>query len=394
MLDLETGARAADRARPAADRGRPADARAAERRASAPIELLKSQARGSTPATGSRRGAAAPTSSCVFEAAGGEELDTVRVPYFFTYDGFHAPFIDRLGDIGEQVEEASAGCSARRASRRRCRAVRQSARRDARALHARLHRRLAASARQAALAQAARRQAAIRRAQRALGADLADQAAAGIDPRRDALTRERPRSRRRAAGAPRRGRRPATKPPARPVQVAGSGAARRRASRRSSSRSMSLVEGDRQRQPVDALISNLNQIARTSSLLAQSGRRRRGQCRALQQLIAALENNASRMPPPFSDMMRVAVGEFEGDVAGADRGQICSCSARSGAARTASRPSPTAILSCAAATRTCRSRISPPVRARRHHGQVLQAESRAACRHLEAAMGLARRTRR
>ncbi|HKH27673.1 MAG TPA: type VI secretion system membrane subunit TssM, partial [Sphingomicrobium sp.] len=39
----------------------------------------------------------------VFDVSGGGDLEDVRVPYFFTYDGFHSAFIDRLADIGEQV---------------------------------------------------------------------------------------------------------------------------------------------------------------------------------------------------------------------------------------------------------------------------------------------------
>ena len=42
----------------------------------------------------------------------------------------------------------------------------------------------------------------------------------------------------------------------------------------------------------------------------------------LQKLTAALRNNASRMPSPVSDMLRMAVGEFEGDVASSTAGQL------------------------------------------------------------------------
>ena len=43
-------------------------------------------------------------SPLVFEAAGGQPLDTVRVPEFFTYAGFQHAFIDRLGDIAERIK--------------------------------------------------------------------------------------------------------------------------------------------------------------------------------------------------------------------------------------------------------------------------------------------------
>lgn len=41
----------------------------------------------------------------VFEGIGGEDLDQIRVPYFYTYDGFQTAFIGRLGDIGDRIEK-------------------------------------------------------------------------------------------------------------------------------------------------------------------------------------------------------------------------------------------------------------------------------------------------
>ena len=68
-------------------------------------ELLKSQSRASTAGDwiAARRGG--PEVERVFEGAGGEKLDTVRVPEFFTYNGFHRAFIGRLGDIAESVKK-------------------------------------------------------------------------------------------------------------------------------------------------------------------------------------------------------------------------------------------------------------------------------------------------
>ncbi|WP_336812466.1 type VI secretion system membrane subunit TssM [Bosea sp. MMO-172] len=40
----------------------------------------------------------------VFEGVTGEDLDQIRVPYFYTYDGFQNAFIAKLGDIGDQIE--------------------------------------------------------------------------------------------------------------------------------------------------------------------------------------------------------------------------------------------------------------------------------------------------
>jgi type VI secretion system protein ImpL len=41
----------------------------------------------------------------VFEAVNDPTLQTVRVPEFFTYNGFHHDFIDQLGDIAERVRQ-------------------------------------------------------------------------------------------------------------------------------------------------------------------------------------------------------------------------------------------------------------------------------------------------
>ena len=40
----------------------------------------------------------------VFEAVGGQQLDTVRIPEFFTYEGFHQKFIARLGGLAERMK--------------------------------------------------------------------------------------------------------------------------------------------------------------------------------------------------------------------------------------------------------------------------------------------------
>ena len=40
----------------------------------------------------------------VFEGANGADLDTVRVPYFYTYDGFHNAFFARLRDVAFKIE--------------------------------------------------------------------------------------------------------------------------------------------------------------------------------------------------------------------------------------------------------------------------------------------------
>ncbi|MDB5510574.1 MAG: type secretion protein IcmF [Enterovirga sp.] len=67
-------------------------------------ELLKSQARVATQRDWTVLKAGGPDASIVFEVAGGGDLDSVRVPFFFTYDGFFEAFIDRFGDVAENVD--------------------------------------------------------------------------------------------------------------------------------------------------------------------------------------------------------------------------------------------------------------------------------------------------
>ena len=67
-------------------------------------ELLKSQARAATQRDWTVLKAGGPDSNVVFEVVGGGDLDTVRVPFFFTYDGFFEAFIDRFGDVAEVAD--------------------------------------------------------------------------------------------------------------------------------------------------------------------------------------------------------------------------------------------------------------------------------------------------
>ena len=66
--------------------------------------LLKSQARASTAGDwlATRRGG--NDAARVFEADGGQPLETIQVPEFFTYNGFHKSFIEPLGDIAERIK--------------------------------------------------------------------------------------------------------------------------------------------------------------------------------------------------------------------------------------------------------------------------------------------------
>ncbi|WP_267359722.1 MULTISPECIES: type VI secretion system membrane subunit TssM [unclassified Methylobacterium] len=67
-------------------------------------EVLKSEARAAASRDWTAAKAAGSDASLVFEAAGGADLDSVRVPFFFTYDGFLDAFIDRFGDAQDIAE--------------------------------------------------------------------------------------------------------------------------------------------------------------------------------------------------------------------------------------------------------------------------------------------------
>lgn len=68
-------------------------------------ELLRTQSRSESQKdwVASQRGGS--DVRLVFEGISGEDLDQIRVPYFYTYDGFQNAFIGRLGDIGERIEK-------------------------------------------------------------------------------------------------------------------------------------------------------------------------------------------------------------------------------------------------------------------------------------------------
>lgn len=83
-----------------------------------------------------------------------------------------------------------------------------------------------------------------------------------------------------------------------------------------------VLEGDSTRRPIDSVVGNLNDIAQSLTLMIENPMLIGQATAALQTQVATLRNNASRMPPPFSDMLRSAAAEFEGDMAAATAGQL------------------------------------------------------------------------
>jgi type VI secretion system protein ImpL len=83
-----------------------------------------------------------------------------------------------------------------------------------------------------------------------------------------------------------------------------------------------VLEGESTRRPIDSVIANLNDIAQNLTLMVENPQMVAQATTSLQTQVAALRNNASRMPPPFSDMLRGAAAEFEGSIAASTAGQL------------------------------------------------------------------------
>ena len=285
--------------------------------------LLKSQGR-TSPAndwTPARR--AGQDATLVFEAAGEQPLDTVRVPEFFTYNGFHNAFIARLPDIAERIKKdrwvlGAAGEQTALATQY------DSLPDDLLDLYTKDF--LAAwrdALGKLRAAQADHRQAEICGARSDLGADLAAAADPSVDARRDHADA-------RASGAQAAGRAAAGDHAGNargaaggrdPVQVAGPRARREhrgrvpRISPRGRRRSLAHAgrHGHRQSQPDRA-------EPHPAGDQSAAGRRRPPRrCRTRSRNCAT---TPARMPRPFSDMLNQAVGEFEHDVATNTAGQL------------------------------------------------------------------------
>ena len=278
-------------------------------------EFLKSEARTSTADDWvvTRKGGA--DVSVVFESTAGQSLDNVRVPAFFTYNGFQQMFIGKLGGLSERMNRdrwvlGDAGQQA---------AIGQQYDALAGDLlniysndfvttwrtalgNLRLKKLLADKPKYDAL--------------RALSAPTSPLRQI-LESIRDetALTKERPKS----ANAPAPADALARPSPALFNTQDGSPGAGIEAQFKSFH---SVLEGDSTRRPIDSVIANLNDIAQNLTLIVENPQMTAQATKSLQTEVAALRNNASRMPPPFSDMLRGAAAEFEGSVAASTAGQL------------------------------------------------------------------------
>jgi len=280
-------------------------------------ELLKSQARGSGGDwMVSRKGG--PDVETVFEAAGRQPLDTIRVPEFFTYAGFHRSLIGQLGGLADQLRDerwvlGEIGGQAALSSQY------DSLADDLLDLYARDF----VQAWREALTKLQMKKVAADKPKYAVLSALA----APTSPLRQimesirdetALTRERPNPGGAAAG----GGAAAAQPTTRPALLKSGDRAPGAAIEQTFKAYHQAVEGDTGRRPIDEVVSNLREISYNLVLSATNPTQRAQANTTLQNQVASLRTNAARLPPPFSDMMRNAVGEFEGDVAASTAGQI------------------------------------------------------------------------
>jgi type VI secretion system protein ImpL len=278
-------------------------------------EFLKSEARASTTGdwVATRKGG--PDVSVVFESTAGRPLDSIRVPAFFTYNGFQQMFIAKLGGLSERMKRdrwvlGDAG--------QQTAVVQQYDALSGDLLNVysndfiatwraalgslRLKKLLADKPKYEAL--------------RALSAPTSPLRQI-LESIRDetALTKERPKP----ANAPAPSPSLTASSPALFNTQDGSPGAAIEAQFKSFH---SVLEGDSTRRPIDSIIANLNDIAQNLTLIIENPQMTAQATASLQTQVAALRNNAARLPPPFSDMLRGAAAEFEGSVAASTAGQL------------------------------------------------------------------------
>ncbi|MGF9759353.1 type VI secretion system membrane subunit TssM [Microvirga sp. 0TCS3.31] len=300
-------------------------------------ELLKSQARSNSYRDWivAKRGGA--DVGLVFEGVGGTDLDSVRVPVFYTYDGFHSSFMDQLTSIGQKIEQerwvlGDAGQQTPLLNQydHLYQDLLQLYTRDFIAAWQQALRRLklrpltADKPRYVALSAAGAATSPIKQLIESIRAETQ-------------LTRERPPSKQRASVESKgllgtlvgsattaidKSAGIITGKPVLPegsVQngLLGSGAGQAPgATIETQFKSFHvLVEGEGGRQPIDALLQNLREINETLAITAPDPSQVSEARDTLVKQVAALRANGSRFPSPFDQMIRTLASEFEGDAA-------------------------------------------------------------------------------
>jgi type VI secretion system protein ImpL len=279
-------------------------------------ELLKSQARAPSSSDWTLVRKGGPDVEAVFETANRQPLDTLRIPEFFTYKGFHERFIAQLGDLSERMRGerwvlGEIGQQTAVSTQYDTLAddllvlyTREfvQAWRDMLG-NVRMKRLTADKPKFAVLAAIASPTSPLRQVMESIRDETA-------------LTRERPS----APGAQDKSNQAQAKPlptllksqdraPGADIEIAFKAYHQ-------------AVEGDPGRRPAGEVIANLREISVNIVLAATNPAQRAQANQVLQNQVASLRANAARLPPPFSDMMRQAVGEFEGNVAESTAGQI------------------------------------------------------------------------
>ena len=271
----------------------------------------------------------------VFEGVGGEDLDQIRVPYFYTYDGFQSAFIGRLGDIGDRIEKER-WVLGENVDQQAITAQYATLFQDLMKLYSRDY--------------VATWQKTLRRLKlRPLNADKPRYVALSaisaatspfkqvLESLRDEtqLTKERPNAKKAVAQA-------AAKNVAQTLDERASQALGRlgtnlpmasagvdRVLANSGDVSLGadieaqfkpyhvLVDGDLGRRPVDQLLQTFSEISQNLAIAATNPAQSAAANAALVPLIATLRANFSRYPAPFDGMIVQAVNDFEGDATGA-----------------------------------------------------------------------------
>ena len=277
--------------------------------------LLKSQSLASAAGDWlvSRKGGS--TVGDVFETTDRQPLDTVRVPEFFTYNGFYSEFIAHLGDVAERIkserwvlgEAANDSAIASQFdnlpnqmlefyTRDFVAAWQQALKR------LKLRKLLADKPQYITLSAIGAPSSPLKQ----LLVSIADETA---------LTRERPPAQAQGTKENPKAQKPAPMPVLSKLQGAPGAAIEDRFKP-----FRNAVEGS-PRPPIDDVVANFNDTAAALTLANDPSQTARANI-SLQEQVAKLRNNAARLPAPFSDFVRAAVHEFEDGMAGQTAGQI------------------------------------------------------------------------
>ena len=289
--------------------------------------LLKSQARASTAGDwlATRRGG--NDAARVFEAEGGQPLETIQVPEFFTYNGFHKSFIEPLGDIAERIKRERWVLG--QAGEQPALTAQYDTLPDE---MLQLYAQEFVATWRSALGKLRLRKLLVDKPQyvtlSALAAPTSPLKQLMVSIAEETmLTKERPAQPPAGGAKPE----PAAKPDLKPATAKATkplGVLFRSQQGRAPGADIEAqfkglhVAVDGARAPVDDIVATLNEIASNLILAATTPSQVARANQALQDQVSKLRNSAARLPSPFADMLRNAVGEFEGDVASSTAGQL------------------------------------------------------------------------